>query len=801
MRVPLSWLKEFIDIESSPVEIAKILTMGGLEVEGLEKVSLSFTQVVVAKIIKVEKHPNAEKLCLAEVTDGTETFRVVCGASNCREGIKTAFAPIGATLSDGKGGVFAIKKAKLRGEESFGMLCSGKELGINEDAAGIMEFLSHIKEGTPLDLLYSDTILDVALTPNLSHCTSIYGVARELSSLTGIPLKKNSAKELVKFETAPLQIKIENSQNCLAYSCCLIESLSQEVQTPQWLQERLELCGLRSVNPVVDVTNYVLLEYGHPLHAFDMDLWEGSTLFVRDAKEGESVTLLDGKTKELFKEDLVIADEKKVTCIAGVMGCQNSEVGPTTKRILLESAYFQPQTIRKTSKRHGMQTDASKRFERGVDPNQILLSLQRASELILQICGGTLTAGAFQGNASFPEKKVTCRLSKINALLGVRLSVNEIETLFTRLFLRSVFDGTDLFTVQIPTYRCDLNQEIDLVEEVARLYGFENIRKKQHTFTSSITPHTPAYTFEREVRDHLLLEGLQEFLTCDLMSQKEVSQAFKLGVDKASCVKVLNPVSQDQSQLRPSLLPGLLKVVQHNFSHQIKEISAFEIGRLHFQQQSEGKTRYLEPLACGIVLTGKGSPHHFEKKPQEVTFFDLKGILENLFSSFFLENVVYSPGNLPFFHPGRQAVIQVGEIQIGAFGEVHPEVLRAFDLPQSVLLAEVNLQDLMSLRQEAAKKKPLPLYPGSQRDWTLTLSENVSAQEVFQAIKKAQSSLLEDVTLQDVYRSEKLGTGLKNLTFRFFYRELARTLEQKEVDQEQLRVQENVENELLKSTL
>lgn len=635
----------------------------------------------------------------------------------------------------------------------------------------------------------SDVVFEISLTPNLGHCSSVIGVARELSASIGVPYRLPT----IKFSEKPslpssIRVKVENQVGCPRYACREMRGVAIG-PSPDWLKERLEASGVRSVNNVVDVTNYVMLELGHPLHAFDGDRLQGNQLVIRNAHPGEKFITLDGKERIIEAKDLLICDQKQPVALAGIMGGQNSEVTEHTRNVVLEAACFSPEVIRRTSKRLGLMTDASKRFERGCDPNALPLVLDRAAMLIQQVAGGQIGEGIVDVAAQmFPQKEVRCRLSRINRLLGITLSAGEVESLFVRLELTSKWDGGDTFLVKVPTYRNDICEEVDLIEEVARTYGYDNITKPATFYQSSKLPDAPLFVFEREMRSRLIAEGLQEFLTCDLIGPLALDVVHGPGYSDPSWVKVLNPTSIEQSILRTSLLPGLLQVVKYNWDHQNHNIAGFEIGRTHFKQ-GEG---YREQSVAAIVLSGKSRPHHWDEKPKNFDFFDLKGMLESLLEELKVP-ATFKANQLPVLHPGRQASLYVGDVEIGTFGEVHPSVLRRLDVPQPILFAELNLNDLLGVRPtQETQMQPLPIFPGSERDWTLTVAETVTGGDILSAISKVQSRFLEKATLHDIYRSDKLGKGLKNLTVRFVYRDPTKTMAQEEVDREHARILENV---------
>jgi phenylalanyl-tRNA synthetase beta chain len=793
MKIPLSWLKEYISLNLNPDQIAKKLTLAGLEVDAIENLSPGFEGVVIGKVLETTKHPDADKLCIAMVSDGEQTYQVVCGAPNCRAGLKTAFAKIGASISEGDGKSFKIKKTKIRGIESSGMLCSASELKIGKEEDGIIEFESHLQEGTDLVKMYADPVFEISLTPNLSHCSSVIGVARELSAAIQNPLhlpesivvenEKSTIHSLVKVE-------VLDPEKCPRYACRLIKNVKIG-PSPAWLQNRLNASGIRPINNLVDVTNFVMLEMGHPMHAFDFDKLAGAQIVVRAAKKDELFKTLDDKERLLNAEDLLICDQTKPVAIAGVMGGQNSEVSETTQNVLLEAAYFLPTAIRKTSKRVGLSTEASKRFERGTDPNSLLQVLNRASVLIQQIAGGEIVSGMIDvKEKSFQPKEIPCRLSRIEKVLGIRIGLNEVQEIFQRLGMGSKSQDQETILVTVPTFRVDIHAEIDLIEEVVRIYGIENIPKVSPKYHSPKLPSTPIYLFEEEIRARLISEGLQEFLTCDLIGPKSLEITQGSLMKEEAIVKVLNPTSIEQSILRTSLLPGLLQLVKYNYDHQNHDISGFEIGRIHFKE----KEQFKEQLVAGIILSGKNRPHHWGKTSRELDFFDLKGIVENLLSEIGVGNVSFKTSALHTFHNGRQASIFVGSLEVGSLGEVHPSIQRALDLPQRVYFAEINLHELFPLRKQETKMQEIPIYPASERDWTVTLNDKISIAQVFDAVYKLQSNLLESISLLDVYRSEKLGEGVSNMTFHFVYRDKQKTIEQEAVDTEHTRLTNEILN-------
>lgn len=655
-------------------------------------------------------------------------------------------------------------------------------------AAGLeVESMHTVPSTFPGEESPTDTIFDLSLTPNLGHCASLIGIARELSAASGRPVcyPKIALKEE---STDPrFCVSIEDDNGCPRYACRVIDQIKVG-PSPNWLQSRLAACDIRSINNVVDITNYVLHELGHPLHAFDYARLEGGELSVRHAQAGERLTTLDGQERTLTHEDLIICDRNKPVALAGVMGGQNSEVSETTTKIVLESAYFAPSTIRKTSKRLGLCSEASKHFERGCDPNGIVKALDRAAMLIQKYAGGTVHPALDIKKVTFSEKVLACRINRINQILGTQLSVSEVEAVFQRLGFSYLWNG-GVFTVTVPTYRVDITAEIDLIEEVARIYGYDNIVKpKSVRYCVSRLPHAPLFLCEQNIRARLISEGLQELLTCDLIGPSLLSVVHDHLMPEAAMIKVLNPTSIEQSILRTSLLPGLLQVVKYNIDHQNHDLSGFEIGRVHFKENDN----YEEQSVAGIILTGKSSPYHWENKPQPVDFFTLKGMIEAMFQELGIGHSVFKPSQYPTLHSGRQAAIYVGDLEVGSLGEVHPAIQRRLDVPQRIYFAEISLHDLMQVSSSSSLMQPLPIYPASERDWTLTLKEEIPIQDLLTKIKSNASPLLEAVSLLDIYRSDKLGAGQKNVTLRFVYRDNAKTVEQEAVEAEHQRLTSTV---------
>ena len=786
MRAPLSWLKEFTNLSLSPSALSDVMTLAGLEVEKVESTPFTFTKVIVAEVKETAPHPNADKLKVAQVFDGNETVQVVCGDPKCNAGMKVALATIGATLDDGSGKAFKIKKSKLRDVESFGMLCSEKELGLGDDDSGILQLDSSEKCGTPLNDLYGDTIFEISLTPNLGHCLSMLGIGRDLSALLDQTTTLPNLNLQEEKESSSFSATIQDRSACKRYAAREIQGVKVG-PSPKWMKMRLENAGIRSINNVVDITNYVMLELGQPLHAFDRNKIHGTALTIDSTKAPTSFETLDGEKRKVLENTLMIHDQKGPIAIAGVMGGLNSEVDESTTDILLEAAYFDPSSIRRAAKSLALRSESSARFERGIDFEMIPFALDRAAELIAQNCGGKILKGRIDTIADEKKRKtLPIRSHKTHQILGVHLSLSEISSFLKRLEMDVKEEGETLH-VTVPSYRNDIHSEIDLIEEVARIYGYNNIQKREARVVNSPLSHAPIYMAEKKMREKLIEAGLQEFLTCDLISPELSELCLEKALSESAEIKVLKPSSVDQSILRMSLLPGMLASAKYNFDRKQKDLQVFEIGKVHFKD----KDRYLEKVVAGIMLTGKRRPYHWEQKAEELDFFDLKGILETL-----IEKASFNPSKFQSFHPGKQASFDLEDAQIGVMGQVHPQKLKSLDIDEEIFFAQIDLHEWISTLKTHSKMTPLPQFPGSERDWTITLESSFSIKRIFECVRSFKSRLLKETLLLDVYKSDKLGKDKKNITLRFTYGDDKKTIEQPQVEKEHERLIKHIESKI-----
>ncbi len=626
-------------------------------------------------------------------------------------------------------------------------------------------------------------VLEISLTPNLGHCMSIFGIARELAAHLKTKAKKPETFFAPSAHEIGVKVIVEDKVHCPRYACRVIRDVKVE-ESPKWLKDRLEACSMKSINNLVDISNYVLLELGQPLHIFDYDKIEDKTIIVKSHTSCPSFIGLDDQEYKTDIETLFICDTKKELAMAGILGGKSSAVTENTKNILLESAIFTSDSIRRSSKRMGLRTDASERFEKGVDPEAIIFALDRAASLIKGHVSKELID---EKTHPILQKTVLLRQNRVNQILGTHLSLHEITSYLERLEMPARTHDETSLSVLIPSYRNDLTTEIDLIEEVARVYGYNNIPKKVPYFASSRIPSSPIYLFETEARTQLLGQGLTEFLTCDLMSESLAELCLERTFTTENLIRVLCPSNTDQSVLRASMLPGLLQAAKYNIDHQNKNVSAFEVGKIHFKDNDQFK----EYSCAGIIMTGKKAPYHFNPKPGEVDFFDLKGILENLLHSY---PVRFEPSHFHHFHPNAQAKILIDDSTIGMLGELHPREIREFGLDQKLFFAEINLHELLPYKKQTYSTKEISSLPSSERDWTFTLGEDTPLNTVIDAIYAQKSPLLEKITLLDLYKSDKIGKDRRNITLRFEYRDLKKTISFETVEKEHANIINHVKN-------
>ncbi|MBD3670380.1 MAG: phenylalanine--tRNA ligase subunit beta [Gammaproteobacteria bacterium] len=770
MKFSEQWLREWVNPSVSTDELCHQLTMAGLEVDAVEPVAPEFNKVVVGKILKAERHPDADKLQVCSVDTGEgEPQQIICGAANARDGLMVAAALVGAVLPDG----LKIKKAKLRGVESFGMLCSAKELGMAESAEGIMELPAGAEIGTPIRDYYQldDNCIEIGLTPNRSDCLGIAGIAREVGVMNRMEVALPAIEPVPASHQETLPVKVEAGAGCPRYVGRIIKGIRRDVESPVWLQERLRRSGIRSLDPVVDVTNLVLLELGQPMHAFDLARLNGG-ITVRQAREGEKMTLLNEQEVELKAGTLVIADDKAPVALAGVMGGADSAVGEGTEDIFLESAFFSPETLAGVARSYGLHTDSSHRFERGVDPELQTRAIERATTLLLELVGGE--AGPLvevRDDQQMPSREaITLRAGRIERVLGQAIKGDEVVDILTRLGMQVEAEGEN-WQVVAPSYRFDIAIEVDLIEELARIHGYDNLPSHPPTGSLSMRPRTERHLPLTRLRQLLVARDYQEVITYSFVDP-ELQAILEPGVKGVS---LSNPISSEMSVMRTSLLPGLVATVRHNLNRQQSRVRIFESGLKFIGSVND----MIQEGVLGGALCGGRYPEQWGVEAARVDYFDIKGDVEALLATHGGE-VEFRPMNHPAMHPGQSAEVVLDGKAVGYLGALHPAVLQKLDLDQAVFVFELDLASLQQARIPAFQ--PLSKFPAIRRDLAIVVEQNVSAREVEESIRKDASEILTDLTLFDVYVGKGIDSGRKSLALGLTLQDNSRTLTDEEVE-------------------
>ncbi|MDT3425037.1 phenylalanyl-tRNA synthetase beta chain [Paenibacillus forsythiae] len=795
MKVSTGWLADYISLEGvTAEELADKITDAGIEIDGVERRNKGLSGIVTGFVKSKEKHPDADKLNVCIVDAGQEEdLQIVCGAKNVAAGQKVPVALVGAKLPG-----LEIKKAKLRGVLSQGMICSAKELGLNDKLLpkelqeGILVLPGDTEIGQDITkvLGLNDEILEFDLTPNRSDCLSMIGAAYETSAILGRELSlPNPGRDIIEVAVPAsdaISVSIENEAHCKHYAVRYITGV-KPAPSPLWMQNRLMAAGVRPINNIVDITNYVMLEYGQPLHAFDADRLEGGVLGVRLAREGESLTTLDGQERKLEPHMLVIADGAKAVALAGVMGGLNSEVTDQTVNIVLESARFDGGTVRKTSRQLGLRSEASLRFEKEVDPRSVIPALDRAAALLAGYAGGTVHAGIVQtGTDEVPEQVIRLSLDKANRRLGTELSLLEVKTLFARLHFSYGDAEEGVVEVSVPTRRGDITRDVDLFEEIARLYGYDNIPTTPIEGPTTPGGLTRPQALRRALRRLLSDGGYQEVLGYSFI-QPEQTALFPALTEGGLAVKLAMPMSEERSVLRTSLLPQLLDIAQYNLNRRQSDLALFEIGTVFVTDEEQLTRQPREFQTLGLLLTGSRSAKQWNVAADPVDFFDLKGALESVFAYLGLDNAVVYEGDSPAgYHPGRSASLYLngegGRVKLGTMGQIHPDLQRKQDL-EDTYVAEILLSPLYEAARTSLQYGELPRFPGMERDIAVVVDSEVPAGRLLEAIREQGGSLLQSAQVFDVYTGGKLESGKKSIAISLLYRHAEHTLTDEEVSE------------------
>ncbi|MCT4704086.1 phenylalanine--tRNA ligase subunit beta [Enterobacteriaceae bacterium H20N1] len=774
MKFSELWLREWVNPANSSEALSDQITMAGLEVDGVDAVAGRFNGVVVGEVVECAQHPNADKLRVTKVNVGGERLLdIVCGAPNCRQGLKVAVATVGAVLP----GDFKIKAAKLRGEPSEGMLCSFSELGISDDHDGIIELPADAPIGTDIRdyLKLEDNTIEISVTPNRADCLGIIGVARDVAVLNKLPLVEPEMAPVAATISDTVSIRVDAAEACPRYLGRVVKGINVKAPTPLWMKEKLRRCGIRSIDAVVDVTNYVLLELGQPMHAFDRDRID-SGIVVRMAQEGETLTLLDGNEAKLKADTLVIADHNKALAMGGIFGGEHSGVNDETQNVLLECAFFSPLSITGRARRHGLHTDASHRYERGVDPALQYKAMERATRLLIDLCGGE--AGPVidvTSEAHLPKPAtITLRRSKLDRLIGHHIEDALVGDILRRLGCE-VTEGQDQWTAVAPSWRFDMQIEEDLVEEVARVYGYNSIPDEPVQAGLVMGAHREADLSLKRVKTMLVDKGYQEVITYSFVDPK-IQQLLHPGEEH---LILPSPISSEMSAMRLSLLTGLLNTVVYNQNRQQSRVRIFETG-LRFVPDTQADLGIRQDLMLAGAICGNRYEEHWDLARNTVDFYDLKGDLESILDlTGKLSDIEFVAASNPALHPGQSAAIYLQGECIGFIGVVHPELERKLSLNGRTLVFEVLWNKVAD--RVVPEAQEISRFPANRRDIAVVVAENVPAADILGECKKVGANQVVGVNLFDVYRGKGVAEGYKSLAISLILQDTGRTLEEEEI--------------------
>ena len=809
MLVSLEWLSEYIDISNlSPEQIAHELTMSGLEVEEIQKIGANFTNIVVAEILEINPHPDAEKLQLAKVFNGTEEKTVVCGAGNIAVGQFIPYATVGSEVMDRKSGEkFTLKPAKIRGIESQGMLCSAEELGLNtsdfqeDDGILILNTIKKdIKSGQDVKQVLGikeDTVLHVAPTANRGDEMSILGIAREISAIFNKSLKYPKIKSYENEQNTDFSIEIKDPDTCKYYSVGVVKDVKIKT-APEWMARRLLASGVRSISNVVDITNYVMLEYGQPLHAFDMDKLGENYLSVRRAYEGEKTITLDESERDLSTESVLIATKKANVGLAGLMGGFNSEVDENTKNIALESAYFNPQTTRKSARSVGLRTEASARFERGVDMGSVKPALIRAMQLMEEFADAKISGISETGENKLPDIDIMLRFSEITRILGTDIPEFKCVEILENLGFEKLGGNTFSAKFRVPSYRInDVTREIDIIEEISRIHGYDKIETTLPKTTQASEVSKETQTIDK-IHKIFIGKGFREVVTSSLIG-KPLLDWIGIKYNDSEAVKVTNPQSDEYTMLRQNLIPSIANVVKYNFDQGQKNLWIYEIGKtfIYKGNTDEKNTGVEEKRILAGAISGNINQGVWKNK-EEADFYDLKGIVETLLRELKIDSrIEYEPiSDVSYFHPGRTAQIKLSAknpIILGTFGELHPDTVEKCKFNQPIYIFEIDLELLLNnLNYATPRFKALSQFQSVTRDIAFIISQNITCQGIIKTIKKSSSNLFKKAEIFDLYQGQHVPEGAKSVAFRITLQDMEATLTDEKIDSEIQKIKEGL---------
>jgi phenylalanyl-tRNA synthetase beta chain len=779
VKISYKWLKEFIDIGLSPKEVADKITMAGIEVSSVHSLDKGIRKVITAEVRSVNPHPSADKLTYCTVFTGKEELPIVCGAKNVKTGDKVPLA-VGAVLPGGR----EINEAEIRGVKSFGMMCSERELGISEEHGGIMILPQDTVLGQDINAVLDldDYLLEVEPTPNRGDALSLLGVARELAAVLNLKVKLPLAKAKEPLDKVErfISVDIKDPDLCPRYTARYLLNVTVK-PSPLWMQNRLRNCGLRPINNVVDITNYVLLELGHPLHAFDAALLAEEKIVIRRAKEGEEIVTLDGVPRKLNAKMLVIADAKKPVALAGIMGGGFSGVKENTTAVVLESAYFTPVSIRRTAKSVGLNTDASYRFERGVDVENMVLALNRITQLIQDLAGGQAAKGMVD---MYPQKikqpKITLRQERVNKILGVQTSFAHTKKILKNLgFMFTENTETESLHVVVPPWRNDVTREIDVIEEIARIHGYEEIPAtlpKGHTIKTGINKE---WDHSRKTAAYLQQAGLAEIISYSFIGEKDYAN-IGIAVEGDRFIRIANPLTQDATIMRTTLVCGLLNNIVWNIDHGNDQVKIFEQGRVFL---GKGKGTYANEVnMLGLAVCGMKDISTWNQPGSPTNIFYLKGLISGLLESCGLKNVEFKSSADPLYHPALCLEVSSSGEKLGSFGRLATKVKSKYGLELETYLGELDLNKLLVLTTGRRQYQAIPKLPGIRRDLALLLPQNVSHDAVLKTLREMASPLVKEISLFDVYQGEKVEGGHKSYAYTLLYQADDRTLQDEEVN-------------------